>query len=334
MICDVVRGGVNRKEKEDFSREAVALDEVRELRKELELLRRHVRSLEEQKDVSREAENQAVVVDWLRTSVTEMKEEMRDLVKSCGKVKEAGGDGGQKFALREVEEVRGELRQLLVEREKEIGRLEEVEVRLEDIRRGEELALAKLHNIKNNEKVGDVKRSSHNDAKIKRKGKKISPKSKLENLLSGPSHISKSEDNKKKQRHISKKFLRKWMDNQDWVLRQLYLQMESLQDNVTAMELVPKTSMKKEELRKIVKKEMKKVTALKRFEKHEGDKHKDLENMVKEMFTDTRDLMKTLELRVVRVEDELQQDRETVNNIMEKVEKMEVDDKKLSSLKI
>jgi len=161
---------------------------------------------------------------------------------------------------------------------------------------------------------------------MSKKRKKFSPQSKLERLFSVGSKSIRTDDKHIKNQHLSKKFLRSWMDNQDWILRQMYLQTTHLQDKVTELELIQSSPKKGKKLQHIVKIEVKKAFKSEICEKRQDDKHEDLENMVKEMFTDSRDLMKALELHVVRVEEEFQEDRETVINIMEKVEEIRTRD--------
>ena len=135
---------VDREVSEDTINHADVLRDISELRREVEQLRSEVR----QKNENHASENKEVIVDWLKESVGDLREEVRNL-----EIKEADNAVGVKEdeierVKREVSDVKKDLLKLRVYEERSLSRMDEIGQRLEHVRKGEEMVLKTIIEMK------------------------------------------------------------------------------------------------------------------------------------------------------------------------------------------
>ena len=129
---------------EDTINHSDVLRDISELRREVEQLRSEVR----QKNENHAHDNTEVIVDWLKESVGDLREEVRNL-----EIKEAEHvvgvkDEEIKRVRREVSDVKKDILKLRVEEERSLSRMDEIGQRLEHVRKGEEMALNTIIEMK------------------------------------------------------------------------------------------------------------------------------------------------------------------------------------------
>ena len=129
---------------EDTINHSDVLRDISELRREVEQLRSEVR----QKNENHAHDNTEVIVDWLKESVGDLREEVRNL-----EIKEAEHVVGVKDeeierVKREVGDVKKDLLKLRVDKERSFSRMDEIGQRLEHVRKGEEMALNTIIEMK------------------------------------------------------------------------------------------------------------------------------------------------------------------------------------------
>ena len=120
------------------------LRDISELRREVDQLRSEVR----QKNENQAHDNTEVIVDWLKESVGDLREEVRNL-----EIREAEHVVGVKEeeierVKREVSDVKKDLLKLRVDEERSFSRMDEIGQRLEHVRKGEEMALNTIIQMK------------------------------------------------------------------------------------------------------------------------------------------------------------------------------------------
>ena len=130
---------------EDTIKHSDVLKDISELRREVEQLRSEVRQKEENLP---QGNNKEVILDWLKESVGDLKEEVRNLeIKEMGEVigvKEEELDRVK----RDVSDVKEDILKLRVEEERSFSRMEEIGQRLDHVTKGEEMALKTIMDLK------------------------------------------------------------------------------------------------------------------------------------------------------------------------------------------
>ena len=143
LSCDAAIEAGSDDIKEDILIQSDVLKDISELRREVEQLRSEVR----QKDEKAVRDNTEVIVDWLKETVGDLREEVRNL-----EIKEEGRQDGVKEE--EIERVRRELGdmkedilKLRVKEERSISTMDEMEQRLDHVAKGEDIALRRINKI-------------------------------------------------------------------------------------------------------------------------------------------------------------------------------------------
>ena len=143
MGCDAAIEAGSDNIKEDILSQSDVLRDISELRREVEQLRSEVR----QKDEKAVRDNTEVIVDWLKETVGDLRDEVRNL-----EIKEEGRQDGVKEE--EIERVRRELGdmkedilKLRVKEERSISTMDEMEQRLDHVAKGEDIALRRINKI-------------------------------------------------------------------------------------------------------------------------------------------------------------------------------------------
>ena len=135
---------VAKEESDDTINHADVLRDISELRREVEQLRSEVR----QKNDNHAHENTEVIVDWLKESVGDLREEVRNLeIREAGKLVGVKDDELEGVK-REVSDVKKDVLKLRVEEERSLSRMDEIGQRLEHVRKGEEMALNTIMEMK------------------------------------------------------------------------------------------------------------------------------------------------------------------------------------------
>ena len=143
---------VAKEASDDTINHSDVLRDISELRREVEQLRSEVR----QKNEKHAHDNTEVIVDWLKESVGDLREEVRNL-----EIKEAEHMVGVKDAeiervKREVNDVKKDLLKLRVDEERSLSRMDEIGQRLEHVRKGEEMALNTIIEMKADVSCGSL----------------------------------------------------------------------------------------------------------------------------------------------------------------------------------
>merc|ERR1711892_325360 len=112
-------------------------------------------------------DNTEVIVDWLKDTVGDLREEVRNL-----EIKEEGREVGVKEeeverVRREVRDVKKDILKLRVVEERSLSRMDEIGQRLDHVAKGEEMALRSISRIKTSGlgQVHEKKSGKHNSGK-------------------------------------------------------------------------------------------------------------------------------------------------------------------------
>merc|ERR1712050_130639 len=157
LSCDAAIEAGSDDIKEDIISQSDVLRDISELRREVEQLRSEVR----QKDEKAVRDNTEVIVDWLKETVGDLRDEVRNL-----EIKEEGRQDGVKEE--EIERVRRELGdmkedilKLRVKEETSISTMEEMEQRLDHVAKSEDIALRRINNINQSDKRNEGHGKKH-----------------------------------------------------------------------------------------------------------------------------------------------------------------------------
>jgi len=197
---------------EDTITNSNVLKDISELRREVEQLRSEVRRKDENLQHS---DNKEVILDWLKESVGDLKEEVRNL-----EIKEASEVIGVKEedlerVRREVSIVKKDMLQMRVEEERSFSSMEEIKQKLDHVTKGEEMALRTIMDLKSSGIIpGHAKRRSD------------------KNIYKHKSHKSL----KKPHKNLSKKHLQMWMTSTDNMHEELFNLLEHTQNKLNKME--------------------------------------------------------------------------------------------------
>merc|ERR1711892_792138 len=128
----------------DMSEDSDVLRDISELRREVEQLRSEVRQNREKAPL----DNTGVVVDWLKDTVGDLREEVRNL-----EIKEEGREVGVKEdeverVRREVRDMKKDILKLRVVEERSLSRMDEIGQRLDHVAKGKGMALRSISRIK------------------------------------------------------------------------------------------------------------------------------------------------------------------------------------------
>ena len=129
---------------EDTINHSDVLRDISHLRREVEHLRSEVR----QKNENHAHDNTEVIVDWLKESVGDLREEVRNLEIREAEHVVGSKDEEIKRVRREVSDVKKDLLKLRVEEERNLSHIDEIGQRLEHVRKGEEMALNTIIEMK------------------------------------------------------------------------------------------------------------------------------------------------------------------------------------------
>merc|ERR1712129_317696 len=128
----------------DMSEDSDVLRDISELRREVEQLRSEVRQKREKAPL----DNTEMIVDWLKDTVGDLREEVRNL-----EIKEERREVGVKEdeverVRREVRDVKKDILKLRVVEERSLSRMDEIGQRLDHVAKGEEMALRRINRVK------------------------------------------------------------------------------------------------------------------------------------------------------------------------------------------
>jgi len=205
--CDAVIDTVSDNVEEDILSQADVLRDISELRREVEQLRSEVRQKEE-KSVR---DNTEVILDWLKETVGDLREEVRNL-----EIKEEGRQDGVKEdeierVRRELGDMKEDILRLRVKEERSLSSMDEMEQRLDDVAKGEEIVLRRINKIKQSGQEGDDY---------------------------GKKHSIKKHLKYKQHRHknLSKKYLQTWMREADSLNQELIKTLEDTKRRLEKLE--------------------------------------------------------------------------------------------------
>ena len=140
---------------EETFRQAGVLQDIHELRREVEQLRSEVR----QKDERFLQSNEKVVLDWLKETVRDLNMEVNSLELKQSGQRVFDNDNSFVRVRREIIDMKRDILNLRVEEERSLSKIEELEKNVKHVSKGEEIALREVMEIKSN--VSDIKKKEN-----------------------------------------------------------------------------------------------------------------------------------------------------------------------------